>query len=216
MLSLIKPVMDWIFPLRCLVCHNDLGEGDICLSCISLCNRYPLSQLFKSKNDSAIFYFELVIRSLINEAKFNRSPVHMSLLFRLIKKEIIATKLIEKLKAFSPQAITAVPSHWAIRISRGVDLPFLFAATLARELGVPVISTLKKRKLSDRQSLRATRNERRAAIRGSLVLKQRLKSYERLLLVDDIVTTGATFDESIKVLRQIGGDVRCIAIAKTP
>lgn len=216
LIDLTNPVINWIFPRRCLACEIDLADGDICLPCLTLCNRCPNPLFLEEKNVAAMFYFELVIKDLIKGAKFYKKSTHAHLLLRMIREVLFATKLIDKIRAFSPSVITSVPSHWGNRIMRGLDLPLLFAALLAKELKVCVVPMLKKRAFNDRQALRAKRSERRMAISGSFILRKNIARYQRILLVDDIVTTGATFDESKKVLQQVYDDIRCIAIAKTP
>lgn len=211
-----NPVTDWIFPRRCLVCHLDIAQQNICVTCLSLCHIYPIISLLNTKNYAAIYYFELVIKQLIKNAKFYKNILHAHLLITLIKKQLLSSDLINQIQLFAPSVITYVPTHWLNRLNRTIDLPQFFAQLLSDQLYIPVRPLLSRTQFHSRQVLRTTRNERIVGIKGSFKLNNKLVSYERILLVDDIVTTGATFDESKKMLREICNNILCLAIAKTP
>lgn len=215
LIDVTNSVTEWIFPRKCFVCNVDVEHGNLCVHCQSFCHACPQALIY-TNNVNAIFYYELTIKKIIRGAKFNKNSCLLHLLFRLVHEEIIRSRLIEALKEFAPNAVTFVPSHWLNRIARGVELPFIFARLLADQLGVPLITLLSRRHFLRRQTLLQRKSERKALIVGSFVLKRSTKTFERLVLVDDLVTTGATFDESKKMLKEICNNIRCIAIAKTP
>jgi predicted amidophosphoribosyltransferase len=87
-------------------------------------------------------------------------------------------------------AVTWVPSPTVRRASRGFDPAETVARAVAAELGRPLEATLRRVEASP-QVARSDR-QRRQAIRGAYVTLRLIESERRLLLVDDVVTTGAT------------------------
>ncbi len=90
-----------------------------------------------------------------------------------------------------------------------------FAEIFASKLKIPMVSLLKKNKFLNRQALQKSKKDRKLAIKGTFSLKKNSVSFSRILLIDDIVTTGATFNEIKKVLGP-NKEILCVAIAKTP
>lgn len=201
-------IVDWLFPRRCLACSIDIDADYLCLSCRSFCHRIKSNS---TADHQAIFYFELTIKEVIKKAKYNKSSIHLYLIYQLFQEDL--EQNIAKIKEFSPEAITFVPNHWFHRISRNVELPSFFAGILSQKLNVPVIPMLKKVSFK-RQALQKSKIERQAQIKGAFLLKKN-PSFSRILLVDDIVTTGATFNE-IKRLFGKNRQIYCLALAKTP
>jgi ComF family protein len=111
-------------------------------------------------------------------------------------------------------AVVPVPLHGARRRARG----FNQAHDLARALGPPVLRALRRRRATAAQ-MSLTARARRANVRGAFALARRLPpgaiGGRVVVLVDDVVTTGATLDACAAVLRQAGAaDVRAVTIAR--
>lgn len=205
-----NPITDWFFPRRCLVCAEDISVGEMCDSCYSFCHRCPA--LFDSEKHNALFYFELTIKEIIKNAKFYKNSAHLHLLYRLICNEI-NKNYIHKIREFSPDFITYVPNHWLHKMVRGAELPSFFANILSSKLNIPVVEMLRKTSFLKRQALQKSKKERQLQIQGAFGLKKNIMN-SRILLVDDIVTTGATLNELKKLFGK--NQVCCVAIAKTP
>lgn len=216
MIKLTNLSANWLFPRRCFVCERDLTRGSLCVSCRSLCHDYPCTSLRGVKNHAAVFYNEFVIKNLIVEAKYNKKIIKSHLLMKLIEETLTQSPLIREIRSFSPSVITYVPSHWFNIAVRGSHLPTLFAITLSRMIRVPMKPLLMRGQLFSRQVLKKTRSERQQSVRGLFQLTDSRRGIPRILLVDDITTTGATFDEAAKTLRKIAAEVHCVAMAKTP
>ena len=113
------------------------------------------------------------------------------------------------------ELITWVPCSRRRRWSRGFDQAQLLAKALGEELAVPVFRTLEKVKHNPKQSTIADGARRRANVLGvyRAVQPERF-SGKRILVVDDVLTTGSTLAECGKVLRIAGsGDLVCAVIA---
>jgi predicted amidophosphoribosyltransferase len=96
----------------------------------------------------------------------------------------------------------------------GVNSPELLAECLGKKLGIPVVRTLRRRRYT-RPQKDVLPHERFRNVRGAFGLRlwhgKRLKD-ARVLLVDDILTTGATCSEAAKLLKQAGAAVVAVAV----
>ena len=87
--------------------------------------------------------------------------------------------------------VTWVPLTRRRKAERGFDQARVLAVRVGGELGVPVRGLL-RRVVSTGPQARRDATERRAAMRGSFVVRDRATVPARVLLVDDVLTTGAT------------------------
>ena len=116
--------------------------------------------------------------------------------------------------------VTAVPLHWRRRLQRGFNQSDLIARPLARRLGLPYHRILRRTRATQAQS-GLTRSQRQANLRDAFRPRRRLGGINvqraRVLLVDDVTTTGATLLEASRALKAIGiRTVTAVAAAQTP
>ena len=127
---------------------------------------------------------------------------------------LLAQRLGDKLAKFRADAVLPIPMHWAKRLLRGVNSPELLADCLGRKLGVPVVRSLVRCRYTGPQKDLLPR-ERFRNVRGAFRLRrsdrQRWQG-SRLLLVDDILTTGATCSEAARLLKQAGAAAVAVAV----
>ncbi len=120
----------------------------------------------------------------------------------------------EWLRDFAPNCIVPVPMHWRLRFRRGVN----DAETIAEEIGrhlkfAKVRHALKCVRPILKQS-HLTPNQRQKNVHGAFAVR-RLAGYvrdARILLADDVMTTGATADEAARALRKAGAKVVAVAV----
>ena len=209
-------LLNTILPPKCFCCEADSLNNYFCETCENLCNLVN-NPLFLDNNDpAAIFFYEFSIKKLIQIAKFEKSLAHAYVLINLAKKALQGSFLLKQIKLFEPQAIVYVPSTYKGLITRGFDISFLFANILSKILNCPIDNLLKKPLNSKKMSSITNKQERLEAIKGSFLLKPSLSNYKKILLLDDVVTTGATFSECSKMLKKYSKQIKCLAIAQTP
>jgi ComF family protein len=101
--------------------------------------------------------------------------------------------------------VVPVPAHAARLRERGYNHAEVIAKPLARSLGLPCRSYLLVRSRPRPDKLRLTMRERWRSVRGAYTIRQGLRVDNlRVLLIDDVLTTGATLDACSRALRKAG------------
>lgn len=114
--------------------------------------------------------------------------------------------------AFAADVVVPVPLHVSRLRERGYNQAELIARPLAKRLGLPLRSYLLVRTRPRPDKLKLTRKERWRTVRGAYAMRSDTKIDKlRVLLVDDVFTTGATLDACARVLRQAGAS-RVVAL----
>jgi ComF family protein len=176
-------------PPRCAICWQDWAGGGICHRCQQA---PPAFRALRSP-----FRYEGIVREAIHALKFRGMSSLASSLAR---------PMARLLAAWAPpvEAMVAVPSPWVRERARGYNQAFLLASALAKEVRLPLLRGVLRRRWTPPQvSLPAQRRwqEVAQAVRASRPLPKR-----RLLLVDDVATTGATLDACARALLAAGAE----------
>ncbi|MBE0417901.1 MAG: ComF family protein [Coriobacteriia bacterium] len=112
-----------------------------------------------------------------------------------------------------PQAVVPVPASDSALRTRGFDHTAAIALRVAESLEVPLLQALACAGARDQRAL--SRVERRANVEGAFVAACAAPLPPRLLLIDDVMTTGATLDAAAAVLLAAGAEVvRVGAVAR--
>lgn len=114
------------------------------------------------------------------------------------------------------RTLVPVPTHPARRRARGFDQAQELAGALARRTGLPVAPGLTRAGARDLRQLGASGAARRAPGRVEVAWTRHAAPPAACVLVDDVHTTGATFDACARALRSAGAvDVTALAYART-
>jgi predicted amidophosphoribosyltransferase len=122
----------------------------------------------------------------------------------------------ERLVEWASDVVAPIPMHWTRRLVRGTNGPEIVAEVLGRRLGVPVARRLLVRRRKTRRQFSLPPGERFGNVRRAfrVAAGYHLKGV-RVLLVDDILTTGATCSEAAMSLRAAGADsVAVVVVAR--
>jgi predicted amidophosphoribosyltransferase len=112
-----------------------------------------------------------------------------------------------------PDAVCGVPASPAAVLRRGFDHGAALAASLGEMAGIPAIEPLRCRPRLDQRAL--TREQRRANAARSIVPRDGVHVPPRVLLLDDVFTTGSTLDAAASALLSAGAaEVRAVAVAR--
>jgi ComF family protein len=119
----------------------------------------------------------------------------------------------EAVAAWKPDAVVPVPMHWSRQMWRGVNSPELIAERMAARLGIPLASHLLVRRRRTAPQASLPPSQRLANVRGAFRARaHRDLPGSRLLLVDDVMTTGATLNEAAKTLAREGAGRLGVAV----
>lgn len=112
--------------------------------------------------------------------------------------------------------IAPVPMHKLKRIFRNYNPPQILAQELSKNLNKPVIPNLLIKKRITKNQVGLNKKQRTLNLLGSFQLNKKFDVQNKvILLVDDVITTGATSTECTKVLKEAkAGVVKLVTIAK--
>src|SRR5262249_8541556 len=122
----------------------------------------------------------------------------------------------DRFLAQGPLAIVPVPLHWSRRLRRGYNQAQALAHGLGSRLALPVVTSCMRRIRATPYQSQQAPSSRLVNVRGAFRARPHpvLKN-ATVLLVDDVMTTGATLSEAAKALRQAGaGRVVAVALAR--
>lgn len=206
-------IMNILFPHKCLLCGSVLEreELDLCRMCrieAPWC-RNPKRKPQFLDSFAAVWYYEGNVRGSLLRFKFSGARSYASGYGRLL------AMTVEKAIPEGFDLITWIPVSPLRRFRRGYDQAELLAKAAAKELGAAPIPLLKKVRHNSAQSGIREDEGRRANVQGVYRLKGKPDiAGKRILLIDDILTTGATAGEGARILKEAGAkEVHCAAVA---
>lgn len=212
-MKLLEAISALLFPPKCLLCRKVLDdeELDLCHTCRVEAPECPISRKKLPFVDSwaAVWYYEDWVRRSILRYKFYgaRSNAHG-----------YGRHLAMKLQREHPEGfdlMTWVPISSLRRLRRGYDQVALLADAVGKEMGLESVCLLKKTRNNRPQSGITGYAQRRANVLGVYrIIEPELVQDKRILLLDDVITTGATASECARVLLTAGAkEVHCGAVA---
>lgn len=200
--------LELLFPRKCILCRQLLSkdETDLCTVCRREAPWFPtLGELNREKlthrfldSYCAVWYYENNVRKSLLRYKFHRgfamAPAYGRLLCSAVRRDYGDTF----------DVITWVPVSRRRRFKRGYDQSRMLAQAFCREYGHDCMALLQKiRSNAPQSSLSA--EARKGNVLGvyRAIHPEQIRG-KRILLVDDIVTTGATAEECARVLLTAG------------
>jgi len=144
--------------------------------------------------------YEGTLRKALLSAKWSFSAVPMRSLARLLVST--RSRELEELKV---DRVLPVPQHWRQRLVRNFNPAVVIAEEVARMLRVPCDIHILRRARRSRPQKRVPVQQRFENQKGTLAVRDaHLVKGERILLIDDVLTTGATCSEAASLLRAAG------------
>ena len=208
--------MSTFLPADCILCEQALPlrqDGGVCPPCW---DRLPWAPGFRPRRGplGALLWaadYEGPIRRLVHGLKFSDMDFLAPALGRGMARRLGSIIYAQRVDLVVP-----VPLHFWRRFQRGYNQAELLARSLGRRAGLPVDTRTLLRRRAGRRQLGLTRRERRRSLAGCFAARPERARGRTILLVDDVVTTGATLEACARALLDAGarGVVGCV-LART-
>jgi ComF family protein len=214
-------ILDLVYPPRCGGC-GAAGRGLWCAECAALVRRLGAGQTKRLDLDgpwsgrvvpavSAAAYIE-PLRQGIHEFKYNGTP-GLARPFGLL----MAAAWLDGAGAVEPGAdlIAPVPLHPSRQRERGYNQSELLGRWISRETGLPMQPRALRRVRQTEHQARLGAAERRQNVLGAFTAASAVCAGRRVLLIDDVLTTGTTLRECAAALLEAGAaEVMALTLAR--
>lgn len=234
-------VVDLLYPPNCLACGEELDSSDdriefcldcrqemlrgdwpVCVHCASRVPKFPgtvqncghcRGRKLWFDRTLALGDYDGLLREQCLTVKIDRSERVAQSLGRLM-----AEQFRDDLLRLHPDAIVPIPMHVRRRLARGTNPPAALSAVVGRSLRIPAHLRLLERHRNTPPQIGLSNPARFRNVRGELQVRADYQiNSPHILLVDDILTTGATCSEAARVLKHAGAaEVTVLVVARTP
>ena len=201
-MSIFSWLLDLLYPPKCVVCGKLLtAKGPVCPRCMDALPEFDgaAPSVRFTSGGAVSFFYEGSLRESFLRFKFGGSAYYAQT-YGVWMAHTIRDKLAGKY-----DVLTWAPVSRARRRRRGYDQSALLCREIGARLGMPPVQTLQKIKDPPAQSTLPDAALRRANVSGAYRAEQPAHfAGKRVLIIDDIVTTGATLAECSRTLLQAG------------
>lgn len=213
--TFLNHLINLFYPQVCPACGNLLtyNEETICISCRYLLPKTlyeknpdnPLSQYFLGQVDfhavTAEFFFSKTgkVQHLLHQLKYQGNKDAGFFLGQQIGESIKNTELFQNIDYLVP-----IPLHPKKEYLRGYNQSYIIAQGVEDKTKIPIIKDCLYRKVFTSTQTKKSREERRENVKDIFDIKNdNLLINKHILLIDDVLTTGATLLAAGKVLSKI-------------
>lgn len=220
-LDLKDDILDLIFPQHCIICKKYLSRKEenicqpcwdnlvflpspFCAECRSFVEKDRKCKRCEDESGLSLVYslgnFDESYQRLIYAFKYGQ-------LLNLGKRlgSTLGEKIKEDKRFLECDFLIAVPLHSSRKRKRGFNQSEILADEISQKIGLPVLKDILKRKKKTKDQTNLDTKEREENVRGAFEVRDRDKiSGKNIILVDDVITTGATLKECARTLTQAG------------
>lgn len=205
-LEIQEKFLNLIYPQTCGICGK-LASNSLCKKCEINLKKQAENQIINNEKELKdkffselmyIFKYEGQIRKLILDYKFNeKAYIYLTLVNFLLKNK----KIFENIKSYD--TIIPVPISKKRFKSRGYNQSLLISKEIAKQVKIELVNNclIKTKNIIEQSKL--NKEDRIQNIKGVYEIKnKKLIENKKILLIDDIYTTGSTVNECSKMLMQ--------------
>lgn len=224
MRQFVRRLLDWIYPRRCAFCDDllraqerylcrvcrvhmpspigeprckkcgkpvDSREREYCHDCSSHPQQYD--------SGIGLFLYQGPLKESLMKLKFHGRKEYGEFLGKLM-----ARYGEEFIRRVQPEVIFSVPIHQRKRSVRGYNQAEMLAREVSSGLSIPLRTDLVLRKKFTKAQKELNRQERKKNLKQAFYVSEQAGKYEKVLIVDDIYTTGSTINAIAEKLKQQG------------
>lgn len=212
---MFRRLVDLLFPPKCCFCRCLLSENetDLCNTCRTNAPEFVGEKLSFSNvaEWTAVWYYKGKVRGCLHRYKFWNARGYADFFGRMLALKLQSWDGFQNV-----DVVSWMPVSFFRRLRRGYDQTYLIVKALCRELGLkPTRTLLRLKHAKPLSNAVAKKHIRSVLVRGAYTsVNKRRFAGKKVLLVDDILTTGATAEEAGKTLMLAGAEkVSFIAVA---
>jgi ComF family protein len=204
----------------CAECYECLAPEGLaqCRRCASVVNPIEQQAGDCSRCRTERFQFERVFALSRYEGPLRDAVLRMK---RSIEEplmmamgRLLAQRFRHELQALKPDVVVPVPMHWTRRLVRGTNSPEVMGQVVARQFGIVFGPRALRRQRRTRKLAELSRQERKRTLRNAFSIARGCDfAAARVLLVDDVLTTGTTCDTAARVLKKGGAAEVSVLVA---
>ncbi|MCE5177367.1 ComF family protein [bacterium] len=191
-----KELLDFIFPPSCVLCGEN-GTHPLCRSCMEKIEIDPICSTKMGVTVTSFSKYEDTTRALLARFKYD---------FQEQVGTIIADLITPYLSTLSPRILVPVPLHFIKIRQRGFNQSAIIAKRLSKNLGWKYAPRLIIRQRNTKPQFELDDEERLANVEKAFARYPfgAIQPNQPYMLIDDIVTTGATLASCAKTLKESG------------
>jgi competence protein ComFC len=221
-------LLDFVYPQHCVICKNYLKreERHVCENCWNSLTTLPdpfcpyCKSFMEHEDIKCVFcnstkklsedHILFKVRSLGRFDDYYKELIHQ---FKYGKKIPLGKRLGARLgRTINDDSIflesdylIPVPLHKSRCRERGFNQSEIVADGISEITGLSVLKKVLKRKKNTRDQTNLSREQREENVRGAFIITQpEMINGKNIILVDDVITTGATLSECARMLNQAG------------
>jgi ComF family protein len=228
--------IDLIYPPQCVCCRAEIDGSELAFDLCEECQKRLIPRIWTScprcggqvdgqthpqKGCSSCEKTQLHFDSVVALGGYHSELKQVVLRMKwetgaplaLAMGKLLATQRREMLQNLHPDLVIPIPLYWTHRIRRGMNSPELIAGSLAKTLEIPFRRWLLVRSKKTRTQSELPPKQRFLNVQGAFRVRFARKIRDRrILLIDDVLTTGATCSEAARILKQAGAAMVAAAV----
>ncbi|HMA62084.1 MAG TPA: ComF family protein [bacterium] len=203
--GLARGLQNLIFPPVCIVCDNKFTSKKIpvCDNCLR--GLAPIPETIRSKKDvpqslddlKITFLFNKHYRALVHYLKYKEYQSLGHLIGRKIAHKLTLSDLVNSV-------VVPIPLHPIKYRTRGYNQARLISKGLADQAGLKINRHILKRVKNTQSQTTLTKQERRENMKNAFQVTDEQHDIKKVILVDDVFTTGSTMDSAARTLKKAG------------
>lgn len=209
--SIIKSLIEFFFPRQCAVCKRKLSHAEWCFcpTCFHNMPEYIKETVSSTERIEGEAYIETFnslfsfrdgnsTQKAIHELKYNRYRDVGKLFGRLAAKKFHWTN-------DNIDWVLPVPISRFRKAKRGYNQAMEIAKEISINCGLKVSDNILSRKIERKSQTKRDKHNRQLAVKGKFICKKpQLIKNKSILIVDDVLTSGATISEVAAVIARAG------------
>ena len=236
---MVSSIINLLYPPLCLVCgrRDELRDQVLCTTCLRKlkkrlppfcvrCGRQlPGDPRIKASCDDckkdtlyfdrafSVFYYNGILKDLVHNFKYKKMT-SLAQEFARLAVDFIKDHGIAK----NTDMVLSIPMHSKRLFKREINPSHILAKAIAKKLRLDYSGRLLKKTKNTAAQSRLSRSERIENLKGSFSLRKNTRACvknKKILIVDDLFTTGSTVNECARLLKEANADyVEVVTLAR--